>query len=313
MAKTHPDTSVLLREALSVDTSVDHLQDLYRADRSLGPAIASNPSAPWKLLNRLALKHPVQVLANPLLKLRGLETDSVWKQFKLASLVSLCLFSEQPQHQDLVKATGQRLFTGMQRLEGEHKGSISSVWVHRRDFTLRPDDCNQLIPVPLSFSLEVRTGMEGEGLICVGDLPCADFVEPLPDCSSRDALVAFLEALRSEKICDYIDDSDVAREDCCEDYVLRCSNLPREMALEDLSLCRHDDELFQFSWNYGGASEPLEFEEGFVTVPLEFVDEADLRYRINMGELRGLMGLVPEDNGSAVLDWPTRLVSILYP
>lgn len=281
---------------------MERLQDLYRADRSLGPAIASNPSAPWKLLNRLALKHPVQVLANPLLKLRDLETDSVWKQFKLVSLVSLCLFSEQPQHQDLVKATSQRLFTSMQRLEGEHEGSISSVWVHRRDFTLRPEDCNQLIPGPLSFSLEVRTGMEGEGLICVGELPRIDLVDPSPDGSSRDALGAFLEALRSGKICDYVDDSDVTREDCCEDYVLSCSKLPGEMALEDLSLCRQDDELFQFSWNYGGASEPPEFEDGFIIVPLEFIDETDLKYRINMGELRGLMGLVPEDNGAAVLD-----------
>lgn len=131
MVNIHPDTSALLQEALSVDTSMERLQDLYRADRLLGPAIASNPSAPWKLLNRLALKYPVQVLANPLLNLRGPEADSVWKQFKLASLVTLCLFSEQPQHQGLVKATSQRLFTGMQRLEGEHKGSISSVWVHR--------------------------------------------------------------------------------------------------------------------------------------------------------------------------------------
>ena len=46
--------STLLEEASSVDTSPQRLHELLEADPSLGPVIASNPSASIQLLDRAA-------------------------------------------------------------------------------------------------------------------------------------------------------------------------------------------------------------------------------------------------------------------
>lgn len=77
---TTPDaaSSDLLQEASSVNTSAKALQEMFRDYPSLGPLIASNPSATIHLLNQLALECPMEVLANPVLQLRDLETGGAF-------------------------------------------------------------------------------------------------------------------------------------------------------------------------------------------------------------------------------------------
>jgi hypothetical protein len=69
MNQHHTSHSSLLREASSVDTSTERLEELFRADPSLGTVIALNPSASIQLLDQLALHCPAEVFANPLLLL----------------------------------------------------------------------------------------------------------------------------------------------------------------------------------------------------------------------------------------------------
>ena len=127
MSSTDPARSELQEEARSAVTSAARLEVLLRQDPALAPIIAVNPSASWKLLDRLALKHPVEILANPLLTLRVLEAERAYREFSLPALVSLCLVSEQPLHSDLLNETRERLFANIKKFEGDHTATLTCI------------------------------------------------------------------------------------------------------------------------------------------------------------------------------------------
>lgn len=145
MSQTSSFGSTLLAAASSVDTSPQRLQELFKADPSLGVVIATNPSASIQLLDQLASQFPAEVLANPALQLLSLEAERVYGAFSLRSLVCLSLSSELKQETQLLEETKRRMHKALDRLRSQEMVGLSCVWLWRRAFTLRPQDCDSLI------------------------------------------------------------------------------------------------------------------------------------------------------------------------
>jgi len=320
MSSTDPARSELQEEARSVETSADRLRDLLRQDSSLGPIIASNSSASPALLNELALKYPAEVLANPMIPLRGRDSGGVYGVFSLPALVSLCLVCRPDQHADLLEETRQRLLVGMAELRDEVEGSLSLVWLYQQSFTLCPEDCDNLIDQPLDFMLEVRHQMYADGPFPITGIPESSDAHSPSRASERTQLGDFLNAVRGNSLLQYIDSSEISREDGgSEDVTIEAEYLPVNLRVEGSTLYKDNDLLLHFVPTYNGAVSAIEFEDGSLTVPVEFIEELDLQYKIalselsNMGKLNNLVGLELKPDGLTPCDWPTRLAALLIP
>ena len=312
MSSTNPARSELQEEARSVETSADRLRDLLRQDSSLGPIIASNPSASPALLNELALKHAAEVLANPVIPLRGLEADRPYGEFSLPALVSLCLSCVPEQHADLLLEIRRRLITGLAELGEQKMASLSCVWLHQGTFTLRPIDCDRLISQVLDFKVESRAFVEGSGPITVHDLPEIKTAGSRSITLRRRQLSGFLHSLRFRNFQDFIDDSEITREHNGDvDFKLNAINIPDYLNLDGRELYNGDEFLFEFSYAIHG-NDPI-FENGYLSVPIGVTDEVELEHEIAMGELIDLAGLELKPDGLTPCDWPTRLAALLIP
>ena len=305
----------LLDEARSVDTSAARLLDLVQFDPSLGPIIASNPSASWKLLDQLALKHPAEVLGNPLLLLLDLEAVGTYRELSLPALVVLCLACESKQYASLFEETWLRIRSGLDELRKQEEASLSCDWVYQRTFTLQPDDCDSLIDKPLDFTLEVRACMESRGHISVDGIP--DLSDRGPDLSNplREELFKILQSISSGDIGDYINDEDLVRDDGCgSDYRLKAVGLLDNLSIEGTSLYRGEDCILEFEYNLDGDCSPILYADGIITVPVEFTDEENREYEISMGELGALTALAQRKRTDCLpSDWPSRLAALLIP
>ena len=121
MTQHKPSHLPFLREASSVDTSAHRLQELCQADPSLGSVIATNPSASIQLLDQLALQHPAEVLANPLLPLRVLEEGGAYRPFSLPALASLCMAWTPGRDAELLQETKTRMASGLDDLANQEE------------------------------------------------------------------------------------------------------------------------------------------------------------------------------------------------
>lgn len=313
MTKPNHSKANLLDEAKQVTTSEHRLQELYQADQSLGSVIASNPSASILLLDQLALKHPAEVLANPLLPLRVLEEGGAYRPFSLPALVSLCMAWTPGRDAELLQETKTRMASGLEELANQGEASLSCEWVYWRSFKLDPDDCDCVIKHSLRLTMEVRSGMESRGPVSVHGIPNLSACDPEFSDASRGDLTAFLQALSSGNLHEYINDNELSRDDgCCRDVRLDCDKLPANLSISGTSLYKEGEEVLNFDYNLNGENHPIEFADGVVTVPLEFIDEENHDYQIAMGELVGLKSTALKLD-CLPSDWPSRLAALLIP
>jgi len=319
MAKCNHSKADLLEEARSVDTSAARLQALVNKEPTLGGIIASNPSASIQLLDHLALQHPAEVLANPLLPLRVLEDGRAYSEFSLPALVSLCMAWTPGRDEELLQETKTRIAAGLEELANQEEASLSCEWVYWRSFKLDPEDCDCLINHSLRLTMEVRAGMVSEGPVSVHGIPNLSTCGPeLSDCSRGD-LTAFLQALSSGNLHNYIDDDELIREDCgFRDVRLDGEKLPDSLSIDGTSLYKYndeeedDEEVLVFRYDLFCGSYPIKFADGVVIVPVEFIDEDNHDYQMAMGELVALKPL-GQKTDCPPSDWPSRLAALLIP
>ena len=138
MTEPHSSRSSLLQEASSAKTSPQRLHQLLQADQSLGPVIASNPSASIKLLDQLALYCPAEVLANPFIALRAVEAGGAYVGFSLRSLVCLCLTCDCIRDNSLLNELKRRMGEAFDQLRRRESVNLSCVWLFQRTFLLQP-------------------------------------------------------------------------------------------------------------------------------------------------------------------------------
>lgn len=327
MTKPDPTSSQHLQEARSVGSSAERLHELYQADPALGPVIASNPSAPIELLDQLALQCPSEVLANPVLQLRALETCGAYRELSLQSLVCLCLACDPQRNADLLEEARRRIHAGIDELQMQDYATLECNWLFNRDFTLFPTDCNMLISEPVRLTITVLANVHSEGPITVTGLPnCRDMEPGLPGTATQ-SLAEFLQAISSGELRTYINDDELVREDGgVPDIDLRAEALPEGLLLDGTTLFRsakqedsedeeeEDDEpILEFSYSYyGRCDSPIVYEGGVLTVPVEFVDEVNHHYHLAMGELGDLAGMESKCP-SLPADWHIRLAALLIP
>lgn len=311
---SHPDhdSSELLQEAHSVDTSAQRLQALFRVDPALGATIASNPSASIQLLNQLALHYPAEVLANPVLLLRSLEVGGVYGEFSLPALICLSIVCDPQKDQSLLEETKQRIQFALNQLQGQDT-SLECDWLYARDFTLLPEDCDDAIDVPLDFSMEVRANMFAKGEVLMDGVPCLEDFDPGLSGSQIGLLADFLRAVAAGEIRDYINEEYLIREDGGgADVDLKAAVLPVGFSLDGMHLCRDDEYILEFCYNFSGGDSALVYEDGILTVPVEYEDEVNHRYNLAMGELSDL-AIIESECSSLPSDWYRRLAALLLP
>jgi hypothetical protein len=323
MTTSDPTSSQLLQEARSVDTCAERLQELNRSDPGLGPQIASNPSAPIELLDQLALQCPTEVLANPVLQFRDLETGGgAYGKFSLRSLVCLCLVCDPKRDAHLLAEMRRRIRTGLDELRGKEWIRLTCVWLYKRTFTLGPDDCDGLIDQPLELTLELRAYVDGYASDLSSAIPSLAETDTTPDHLRRSQLAKFLESIATGDLGQFIDsciDPDGEREHKgSTDILLRATNLPDHYSIKGNTLCKavgepeeHDAPLLAFD------AEILEFDfvhcqNGVVSVAVGEPEEIDREYDLPLGDLKPFELFVPHVVGLP-LDWPARLSALLIP
>jgi hypothetical protein len=310
MTKPDPTSSSLQQEASSVTTSPQRLQALFRVDPALGPTIASNPSASIHLLNQLALHHPTEVLANPLLLLRSMESGGAYGEFSLPALICLSLASGPQRDRSLLVETKRRIQSALDQLYGQEV-SVECDWLYARDFTLLPEDCDGIIDVPLDFAMEVRANMYAKSGPSFHDLPCLEDFDSTILATRIGLLADFLRAIEVGDLSDYINEEFLIREDGgSADVDLKSDDLPVEYSLEGMHLCRDDEYILEFCHDFGGRDSAPYYDDGILTVPVEFEDEVNHRYQFSMGELGDLSGLKGKCPALPP-DWCKRLAELI--
>jgi hypothetical protein len=313
MTTSDPTSSQLLQEARSVDTCAERLQELNRADPALGPQIASNPSAPIELLDQLALQCPTEVLANPVLQLRALETGGAYGELSLRSMVCLCLASNPKRDADLLRETRRRIQSSIEELRAQDYASLDCDWLYARHFTLLPEDCDGVIEKPLGFFLEVRANMYAKGTISLYDIPGLDDAGLGRPVSQRTSLVEFMRAVVAGEIRDYINEEYLSREDGgSTDVTLSAEELPAGYSLDHNTLYKDDESILSIYHDFSGGDSPVVYGDGYLTVPVEFQDEVNHCIEIAMGELGDLTGLESKCPFLPA-DWHLRLAALLIP
>jgi hypothetical protein len=314
MTTPDPTSSEPLQEALSVDTSPERLEELFQVDPTLGPLIASNPSTSLQLLDQLAVHFPVEVLAN---------RSVIYSYLSLRSLVCLCLVCDMRRDACLSNEILRRIHAGIDELQTQEYATLECDWLYNRIFTLLPTDCEALIDEPIEFRFDVFANMQSEGPILVSGLP--DFRDDdsgFPG-TQKESLADFLQIIGSCKLRAYINDQELVREDGgFPDIDLQAVALPKGLSLDGTTLSRSaekEDEggddgepILEFFHSYGGCNSSIVYEDGVVTVPVEFVDEVNHHYSLAMGELGDLAG-IESKCPSLPADWHQRLAALLIP
>ena len=155
--------------------------------------------------------------------------------------------------------------------------------------------------------------MESRGPVSVDGIP--DLSECDPDFSDalRDELTKLLQVISSGNIREYINDDELIRDDGCgRSCHLEVEKLPEGLSISGTSLYNEDDHILDFDYSLDGDSAPIEFADGSVTVPVEFIDEDNHEYEISMGELGALKSLAQKAD-CLPSDWPARLAALLIP
>jgi hypothetical protein len=312
MTTSDPTSSQLLQEARSVDTCAERLQELNRVDPALGPQIASNPSAPIELLDQLALQCPTEVLANPVLQFRDLETGGgAYEKFSLRSLVCLCLVCDPKRDAHLLAETRRRICAGLDELRRQEEASLTSIWQHQRTFTLRPKDCGNLIDCNIDFKVRSEAFVEGRGAISIYGIPEVDAPVSGSDASQRTMMAQFLGALASNRFQDFIDDSQITLDHSGDvDFILSAIDLPRGYEFDGSQLSKDEVPLFEFSYECSG--DGIIFENKYLIVGIGGIEEADQKIEVPMGELNELLGFEPTPSGKRPADWTRRLAKLLF-
>ncbi|MEY3929919.1 MAG: hypothetical protein RLZZ516_1629, partial [Cyanobacteriota bacterium] len=88
--------------------------------------------------------------------------------------------------------------------------------------------------------------------------------------------------------------------------------LPVSLFISGTALYKEGEAVLDFDYDLNGESHPIEFADGVVTVPLEFIDEENHDYQIAMGELVALKPL-GQKTDCLPSDWPSRLAALLIP
>lgn len=292
MIKSHSSHSSLLEEASSVKTSPQRLQQLLQDDPSLGAVIASNPSASFQSLDQLALHFPAEVLTNPLLPLRSLEAKGAYGDFSLPALICLCLVSDTRRDNILLEETKIRIQAALDRLQGQEI-LLECDWLYSRDFTLLPEDCDGIINGPLDFTIEVRANMYAKGEVIMRDVPYLEELGLDISRSQIDLFSDFMRAVAAGEIRDYINEEYLTREDGGgADVELKVAELPVGLSVDGRYICSDDDGcILEVYYNFDGGDTPPVYEDGMLTVPVDFEDEVNHRYQFAMGELGDLVDL----------------------
>lgn len=310
---THPDqaSSELLQEAHSVDTPAERLQELFRANPALGPVIACNPSASIRLLDELAIQFPADVLSNPVLQLRALETGGAYGEFSLHSLVCLCLACNPKRDADLLEETRRRVRAGLDELCRQEEASLTCIWQHQGAFTLRPRDCEYLIDCNIHFKVKSEAFLESRDVISLHGIPQMEVTALGSDASQRPMLSQLLRAIASNRFQDFIDDSEISRDHSGDvDFILDATDLPKEYELDGCHLCKDGEHLLEFSYHVGDG---IYFENGYLLVGVGSIEEVDLKIDVPMGELIELVGYEPTPSEKRPSDWTRRLAKLLIP
>ena len=211
----------------------------------------------------------------------------------------------------------------MDDLQTQGYASLECDWIYNRTFKLLPTDCEALIDEPIEFRFDVFANMQSEGPILVSGLPdFRDVVSGFPG-TQTESLADFLQIIGSCKLRAYINDQELVREDgVFPDIDLQAPALPEKISLDGTTLSRsakEEDEggdegepIIEFFHSYGGCDSSIVYEDGVVTVPVEFVDEVNHHYSLAMGELGDLAG-IESKCPSLPADWHQRLAALLIP
>lgn len=278
---------------------------------SLGPLIASNPSATIHLLNQLALECPTEVLANPVLQLRDLETGGAFKEFSLRSLVCLCLVCDPKRDAHLLAETRRRICAGLDELRMQEEASLTSICQHQRSFTLRPKDCGNLIDCNIDFKVESEAFVEGRGAISIYGIPEVDAPASGSDSSQRKMMAQFLAAIASDQFQNFIDHSEIVLEHNGDvEFALKAIRLPRGCEFGGCQLCKNALPLLEFSYHFGDG---IYFGDGCLNVGIGDIEEVDLKIEVPMGELVELVDFEPALGGKCSAKWPSILAKLLIP
>jgi len=313
MTQTHPSHSSLLQEASSIDTSAERLQELFRVDPSLGPAIASNPSASFQLLDQLALHCPAEVLANPLFQLRALEASGAYASFSLRSLLCLCLAWDSKRETQLLKETKRRMQQALDQLRKQEWVSLSCIWLFQRIFKLQPGDCDGLIDHELELSLEYRAFVDGDtGDIrsAIPQLACDD--PGLVD-NQRAQLAAFLRAIDTETLNPYIDlhiDPDGDREHKGDGRTaLHILGAAGDYSADGFLLFKHNESILEFE-PLTNEFDLISYKGGVARIAVGEHEEVEREYHLSLGELQQLRALA-EQSVHVTDDWHGRISLLL--
>lgn len=313
-------------EAASPQTAPERLIELYKESQLLWGLIASNPSAPISILDKLAINFPEEVLGNPSFSAIVVERDFSLKDLSLRSLVLLCLKGDQQEQNELRQELAWRLTRDFIELQKTDEASMSCVWTYQRYCTLQPDECENLIKTPMSFEVNARAHMEGEGPISLSTLPeIVDEAEvqelewdeedrsgPQPKVQPEE-LEDFLRCLMSGSLRQWICDDDIIREDSYSTEIdIDASEIPEGLSFDGsavyaVSESGDEELLMELDVNYDGEHEPITFSDGYLTIPLEFVDEIEHKYELDLGELNELISFKPKHPDGRPIDWPSIL------
>jgi hypothetical protein len=162
--------------------------------------------------------------------------------------------------------------------------------------------------------MEVGSEMESRGPASVHGIPDLSACDPEFSDASRGDLTAFLQALSSGNLREYINDNELSPDDgYYRDVRLDGEKLPVSLSISGTALYKEGEGVLDFDYNLNGESHPIEFADGLVTVPLEFIDEENRDHQIAaMGELIALKSTAQKTD-CLPSDWPSRLAALLIP
>jgi hypothetical protein len=239
-----------------------------------------------------------------------MESGGTYGEFSLPALISLSVVSDPQRDHSLLKDTKRRIQSALDQLQGQEV-SLECDWLYTRNFTLLPEDCDGIIDAPLDFFMEVRANMYAKGEASIHGLPCLEDFVSGPSGSQIGLLADFLGTVEVCELRDYIDDSNMTREDGgWADVNLKIEDPPVGYSLEGTHLCRDDKYILEFSHNFSGADSEPEYDDGILTVPVEFEDEVNHRYEFSTGELGDLTDL-RRKCPALPNDWCQRLAELL--
>jgi hypothetical protein len=308
----------LLGEAADPLTTPERLAELSLEHLGLRSAIAGNPSCSQALLNTLSIQHPIEVLNNPSLALAALENGNRYSLFPLKSLISLSLVCEPIEHPDLIHELKSRIAEGIDVFSQQDYASMTCIWLNRGSHVLTPSDCANAIEYPIPVRVIYRGYIESDGPVVVN---APEITSPdLAKHDKRNNLRRFLSDLGKGNLSDYIDTNELIREHNGDgEFMTEIDEPPKGVYLESNALYRavEDEEgelyvdnlLVNFGYSFGGNE--AHFENGYLMIPVEWEDETDIEFTIEMGELSSLIGLSSE--GFFPVEWPDLVADLVFP